>query len=282
MSTPTTAIQPIVYVPAPSLADVKAGNAVLQKGHKGDAVSYVQELLGIHVDRKFGANTETAVTEFQQRTEAVVEPGMDGKVGRALLAKMEEVAGVPEEGQFDFDKRRKLRDVHPALRDRVLRVAERLSARQMSFLITDGLRTFAEQDELFRKGRKLKNGTWVPIDPVHRTGIVTNARGGHSNHNYGLAIDSYPVISGRVFTSIPQHASIEFRQTFKAIQKAIGEEGEAAGLFWGGRWTDPFDPPHLQLFPHSEMKPGTCLEIYRENGNELAAVWAEVDRRLNS
>jgi len=45
---------PIAYVAAPSLSEVKAGNAVLQKGHKGEAVSYAQELLGIHVDSKFG------------------------------------------------------------------------------------------------------------------------------------------------------------------------------------------------------------------------------------
>lgn len=281
MSTPTAATQPIVYVPAPSLVDVKAGNAVLQKGHKGDSVSYVQDLLGIHVDKKFGGNTETAVRDFQQRTGAAVEPGMEGKVGRLLLAAMEAAAGVEGEGHFDYDQRHKLQNCHPALRERVIQVAQRLSARQMSFLITDGVRTFAEQDELYHQGRKLVNGAWMLIDPVHKTGVVTNAPGGLSNHNYGLAIDSYPVISGRVYTDIPKKASLEFRERFMAIQTAIGEEGEAAGLFWGGRWTNPYDPPHLQLFPQSEMKPRTCLEIYRDNGNNLAAVWTEVDNRLS-
>ena len=281
MSTPTSAVQPIVYVPAPSLVDVKAGNAVLQKGHKGDAVSYIQDLLQIHIDRKFGSDTETAVRDFQQRSGTTVETGMEGKVGRALLAAMEAAAGVQEEGHFDYDQRHKLKDVHPALRDKIIQLGERLAARQMSFLITDGMRTFEEQDKLFHQGRKLKNGTWVPIDPVHETDIVTHAAGGFSNHNYGLAIDSYPVISGKVFTDIPKHATLQFRKRFNAIQSAIGEEGEALGLFWGGRWTKPFDPPHLQLFPQSEMKPQTCLGIYRDNGNSLAAVWDEVNRRLS-
>jgi peptidoglycan hydrolase-like protein with peptidoglycan-binding domain len=281
MSTVVTAAQPIVFVPAPSLVDIKAGNAVLQKGHKGDAVSHVQELLHIHVDRKFGSDTETAVREFQQRNGAAVEPGNEGKVDRVLLAAIESAAGVQPEGTFDFDKRRKLKDVHPILKARVLQLAARLSAREMNFLITDGMRTFAEQDELFRKGRKLVNGHLIPKDPVHKTGIVTNAPGGLSNHNYGLAIDSYPVISGSVFTDIPSHASLEFRNRFKAIQKAIGEEGEAVGLFWGGRWTSPFDPPHLQLFAKTEMKPQTCLEIFRSHDDSLAAVWAEVDNRLS-
>ncbi len=281
MSTAISSTQPIVYVPAPSLVDVKAGNAVLQKGHKGDAVSYVQDLLRIHVDRRFGNDTEGAVKEFQRRTEAAVEPGMEGKVGRVLLAAIEAAAGVQPEGQFDYDKRHKLDDVHPALREKVIQLAERLSARQMSFLITDGQRTFEEQNALYRKGRKLVGGTWIPIDPVHHTDIVTWAKGGRSNHNYGLAIDSYPVIQGRVYTDIPDHASFEFRQRFKAIQKAIGEEGEAVGLTWGGRWTHPYDPPHLQLFPKTEMTPDQCLAIYQSGGNSLQAVWAEVDSQLS-
>ena len=281
MSTTMAATQPIVYVPAPSLGEVKAGNAVLQKGHKGDAVSYIQDLLRIHIDRKFGRDTETAVIEFQQRTGATVEPGMEGKVGRVLLAAIEAAAGIQPEGDFDYDKRHKLVKVHPMLRDKVIQVAQRLKARQMSFLITDGMRTFAEQDQLFRQGRRLVNGTWVPIDPVNNTDIVTWATGGFSNHNYGLAIDSYPVISDRVYTQIPPHSTSAFKQRFNAIQRAIGEEGEAVGLTWGGRWNHPHDPPHLQLFPQTEMKPRTCLEIFQAHGDSMQAVWDEVTSRLS-
>lgn len=32
-----------------------------------------------------------------------------------------------------------------------------------------------------------------------------------------------------------------------AAWAAIGEVGEALGLRWGGRWTDPHDPGHLEL-----------------------------------
>jgi peptidoglycan LD-endopeptidase CwlK len=280
MSTPASSPQPIVYVLAPSVVEIKAGNALLQKGHKGDAVSYLQDLLRIHVDQKFGNDTEKAVIAFQEHTQTPIEPGTEGKVGRTLLAAIEAAAGVQSEGLFDYDQRHKLADVHPGLREKVIRLAARLSARQMSFLITDGVRTFQEQDKLYHQGRKPVNGKWIPIDPVHQTDIVTNAPSGLSNHNYGLAIDSYPVISGRVYTDIPKKASTEFRQRFMAIQTAIGEEGEAVGLFWGGRWTHPYDPPHLQLFPQTEMKPGTCLKIYQDNHNSLAAVWTEVDNRL--
>lgn len=269
--------QPLTFVPAPSLVEVKNGNAVLRKGHKGSAVSFVQNLLRINADGKFGPNTETAVREFQQRNPASTAPGMDGKVDRLLLAAMEAAAGVQPEAQFDFDKRHKLDAVHPALKRKVIQLAERLAAMNMNFLITDGMRTFAEQDALFRQGRKLVDGNWVVVQPAK---IVTRSPGGLSNHNYGLAIDSYPVISGRVFTEIPDNATAQFRQRFNAIQRAIGEEGEAVGLVWGGRWTSPHDPPHLQLFSQNDMHPRACRDIFRNNGNSMAAVWAEADSHL--
>ncbi|HET8781068.1 MAG TPA: M15 family metallopeptidase [Pyrinomonadaceae bacterium] len=269
MSTTTSSVLPITFVPAPSLEEVRNGTAVLQKGHKGSAVSHVQQLLRISVDQKFGRDTETAVRDFQQRNPASAEPGMEGKVNRALLAAIEAAAAAQPQVQFDFDKRRRLDKVHPKLKEKVTQLAARLAARNMSFLVTDGMRTFAEQDELFKQGRT-KPGK-----------IVTKSRGGESNHNYGLAIDSYPVIDGRVFTDIPDGATQQFRKTFNAIQQAIGEEGEAVGLTWGGRWTSMFDPPHLQLFPLNDMKPSKCLDIFRSNGNSLAAVWAEVDRRFS-
>src|SRR5687768_8194676 len=183
MSATTSSVQPLVYVPAPSVSEVKNGSAVLQKGHKGAAVSHIQELLRIHVDQKFGPNTETAVKEFQQRTQTSVDPGMEGKVDRVLLSAMEAAAAQPEE-QFDYDQRHKLDAVHPALKQKVVQLAQHLAARNMNFLITDGFRTFAEQDEIFRKGRKLVGGNWIITDPAS---VVTRSPGGLSNHNYGLA-----------------------------------------------------------------------------------------------
>ena len=33
--------------------------------------------------------------------------------------------------------------------------------------------------------------------------------------------------------------------------RALGDEAEALGLTWGGRWTDPYDPAHVQAYPQS-------------------------------
>jgi len=77
--------------------------------------------------------------------------------------------------------------------------------------VVQGLRSFAEQDELFKQGRS-KPGQ-----------IVTRAKGGQSNHNYGLAVDLCPFVNGK-----PQWNDNQgfFR---------IGIEAARLGLEWGGR-----------------------------------------------
>ncbi len=51
----------------------------------------------------------------------------------------------------------------------------------LGLLVTQGLRTWAEQDALYAKGRT--------IPPIGKLFVVTKARGGQSWHNFGLAFD---------------------------------------------------------------------------------------------
>lgn len=167
-----------------------------------------------------------------------------------------------------MDKRGKTKKLNPVFRERLVLLAEALARRSMQTLITDGLRTFAEQDALFAQGRT-KPGP-----------VVTKARGGQSNHNYGLAVDMYPVINGKVFTDVPKGASVEFRRAFNATQDAAGEDAERLGLFWGARFSGIVDTPHIQLFAQNDMSPAECLKIFNKNGGSLDAVWAEAERRV--
>jgi LysM domain/D-alanyl-D-alanine carboxypeptidase len=174
-----------------------------------------------------------------------------------------------------MDKRGKAKSLHPIFRERLAMLAEDLARGGMKALITDGLRTFEEQDKLFQIGRR-----GIPGER-----IVTKARGGESNHNYGLAVDMYPVLpdsAGReqVFTDIPDEASVEFSRAFARTQDGIGEGAEALGLFWGARFTGIVDTPHVQLLAETEMSAKQCLEIFRNNGNKLQAVWDEATRRV--
>ena len=87
------------------------------------------------------------------------------------------------------------------------------------------LRTFAEQDLLFKKVPK-----------------VTNAKGGMSFHNYGLAIDIVLIIDGKT-------ASWDIKSDFDGDGKSDWMEVVAIfksyGYEWGGDWKF-YDAPHFQ------------------------------------
>ncbi len=71
-----------------SLDDVRAGRAVLKRGSKGDAVTYVQALAGAISDGDFGPGTETAVKKFQSANGLTA----DGIVGAQTLAALDKLA----------------------------------------------------------------------------------------------------------------------------------------------------------------------------------------------
>lgn len=89
-------------------------------------------------------------------------------------------------------------------------------------IITQTLRTVSEQNELYAQGRS-KPGK-----------IVTNAKGGYSMHNYGLAFD----------IAIKKNGTIVWDDE-KLYSKA-GEIGTSLGLEWGGSWRTFKDSPHFQ------------------------------------
>lgn len=140
----------------------------------------------------------------------------------------------------------RLKKVHPELAKRVQMVIENLAKAGMQIEVVQGLRTFAEQDALFAQGRT-KPGK-----------VVTNARGGQSNHNYGLAVDVVPFNNGKPNWDAPN-----------SIWIAIGGEAEKLGLEWGGGWKKFLDRPHLQL-PGLTVK--QCISLFKQGG--LPAVWA--------
>jgi peptidoglycan L-alanyl-D-glutamate endopeptidase CwlK len=81
----------------------------------------------------------------------------------------------------------KLAQVHPVLADRVYQLEALLT---FPVIITQGLRTWPQQSTLWQQGRN-PDGSY--IDPIHKTGVVTDAKAGQSMHNYGLAIDIAPM-----------------------------------------------------------------------------------------
>jgi peptidoglycan L-alanyl-D-glutamate endopeptidase CwlK len=106
--------------------------------------------------------------------------------------------------------------------------------------VISALRTYAEQDELFAQGRT-KPGR-----------IVTNARGGFSNHNFGIAFDVGVFEGASYLDESPKY-------------KAVGALGMDMGLEWGGNWKTIVDEPHFQLRPKwaGDMKESVMLAELR-------------------
>jgi peptidoglycan L-alanyl-D-glutamate endopeptidase CwlK len=83
---------------------------------------------------------------------------------------------------------------------------------------------YDEQNELFAQGRT-KPGR-----------IVSNARAGFSNHNFGIAFDIGVFEGTKYLDESPKY-------------KAVGVLGMDLGLEWGGNWKTIVDEPHFQLRP---------------------------------
>jgi len=246
--------------PAPSLESVRDGSAQLQFGHRGDAVAQIQFLVGVFDDGGFGKFTQGAITAFQEAQKIAVSEADKGKVGAATLAALEAANKPTLDSLAKIDKRNKKVHLMLEFRKKVAELAERLTARGMEALITDGFRSFQEQDALFAKVPK-----------------VTNARGGESNHNYGMAVDLYPVIGGNVFTN-PTAGN---KQRFEEIQQAIIDEAEGIGLFSGVHFGSLGDKPHVQLLGEDVFNAKhKALPIYNANGHSFDAVWTEARKLL--
>jgi LysM repeat protein len=115
-----------------------------------------------------------------------------------------------------------------------------------------GLRTWAEQDALYASGRT-KPGK-----------VVTNARGGQSFHNYGLAFDIVLLSPAGAPIWDAQHAG----------WLTAGQIGVALGLNWGGHWRGFKDLPHFEIRPQLTLE--ECRAFYPERLEEL---WNRVTQR---
>lgn len=87
--------------------------------------------------------------------------------------------------------------------------------------ITTAFRSWDDEDRLYAQGRTA---------PGH---IVTNAQGGDSYHNWGLAFDAAPYENGKISTN-----DAKFNE--------MGKLGQEVGLEWGGAFKSLSDKPHFQ------------------------------------
>ncbi|WP_290902432.1 M15 family metallopeptidase [Aquabacterium sp.] len=171
-----------------------------------EMIEAVQRKLGIGVDGRAGAETWGAIYA------AIVKPKIQG------LPPAQAISPVDERSEKNIATL--LPEVQPMARALVQKAA----ANGIQIKVLSGLRSYTEQDALYAQGRTASGN------------IVTNARGGYSNHNFGIAFDIGVFEGNRYLGTSPKY-------------KAVGVLGMDLGLEWGGSWKSIVDEPHFQLRP---------------------------------
>lgn len=121
--------------------------------------------------------------------------------------------------------------LHPQVRGLIRRFINDVYIKhQVQLVIVQDYRTYAQQDALYAKGRTTSGS------------IVTNAKGGQSNHNFALAVDVFPLWNdGKL------HMDAKSDKKNIEILRKISSVGKSIGLEWGGDWKSIVDNPHFQL-----------------------------------
>lgn len=116
--------------------------------------------------------------------------------------------------------------LHPKVRDIFTKFIEECEAMdpEITLRVSQGLRTFPEQDALYAKGRTTPGPK------------VTNSKAGQSYHNYGLAIDLVE-LDGNKNEIVDWNFDMG---KLEAISKKYG-------LTWGGNFRSLKDKPHFEL-----------------------------------
>jgi len=128
--------------------------------------------------------------------------------------------------KFDPRTEKNIASLHPKAQQKArefMQLAIPLMLRYgLDVRIISGLRTFAEQDALYAQGRTAKGR------------IVTNARAGFSNHNFGTAFD-IGLFLGKNYLG----ESLKYKE--------LGQAGKSLGLVWGGDFKSIKDEPHFEI-----------------------------------
>lgn len=121
----------------------------------------------------------------------------------------------------------RVKALHPDIRKAVTGfIAEAENELGITLRIVQGLRTVEEQNALYAKGRTA---------PGQK---VTNAKGGSSFHNYGLAIDVAELKNGVINWGFDYDLLLPFANKY--------------GFKWGGMFTSIVDKPHFEkTFKHT-------------------------------
>lgn len=131
---------------------------------------------------------------------------------------------------------KRLKGVHP---DLVAIITLALEKSKVDFMVIEGVRTQARQNELYSWGRTKVNPNTGKMTKVTWT---KNSRHKIQKDGYGHAVDLAPYVGGKVDWSSSSG-------NYETLNRAIVEASEELGIpiEWGGNWTKNKDKPHYQL-----------------------------------
>ncbi|WP_342388583.1 M15 family metallopeptidase [Salinicoccus bachuensis] len=134
-----------------------------------------------------------------------------------------------EQEVLDFDELPE--EIHPEVEEKAETLVEKAKEEDIDIKITDDFRSIKEQDGLFNKGRTFPGQ------------IVTNAKGGESYHNYGLAIDYALEVDGKVIWDV----GYDGNDNGASDWFEVADIAKDLGFEWGGDWDGFKDYPHLEM-----------------------------------
>jgi peptidoglycan LD-endopeptidase CwlK len=187
-----------------------------------ELITAVQRVLGVDADGKAGPETWGAIYKH------IVSPSLP------------ENPPTPDIAHVDPRSEKTIATLRPQVQPIARALVQKAAVSGICIKIICGLRTYAEQDALYAQGRTSPGN------------IVTRAKGGYSNHNFGIAFDVGVFEGNKYLSDSPKY-------------KAVGVLGSDLGLEWGGNWKTISDQPHFQLRPGwaSDMKESEMLAELR-------------------
>lgn len=146
----------------------------------------------------------------------------------------------------------RIETLHPRLRDEAKKLYSEICSALSNGVIcrfTHTYRSIDEQNELYAKGR---------IKPGKK---VTNAKGGQSYHNYGLAIDIVIIVNGKATWERGQDFDKDGQPDWMEVVKVF----KRYGWTWGGDFVTFKDYPHFEKpfgFTTRQLKGRTFSDGY--------------------
>jgi peptidoglycan LD-endopeptidase CwlK len=174
-----------------------------------EMISAVQQSLGVKVDGRPGPETW-------------------GAIYKRIVVKKNTPTDSSNIALVDPRSEKVIATLLPEIRPIARALVQKAAFSKLKVKIISGFRTYAEQDALYAQGRTTPGN------------IVTNARAGYSNHNFGIAFDIGVFEGSTYLGESPKY-------------NAVGVIGMDLGLDWGGSWKSIVDQPHFQLRPDWAM-----------------------------